>query len=143
MQVMVAAGLALAMLFAGEATAADKPFTGVFEGTGRACSGNLYIRSRTVEWNTPFSVCKRAAYDVLEKDFAGDGKRLALHRRTRSKRCAYVVIEIAKVDSVSPYAWNVTGYQSLEAFQKRVQPDWLGSPLPERLTLSCPTVLLD
>lgn len=142
MQMTAFAGLVLALLLAGETSAADKPFTGVFEGTGRACSGNLYIRSKTVEWNTPFSVCKRTTYEVLEKDFSGEGKRLALHLKTRSKRCAYVVVEATKADSVSPYAWNITGYQSLEAFQKRELPGWKHSALDERMTLSCPVVLL-
>ncbi|RQO47442.1 hypothetical protein DBV14_21230 [Variovorax sp. KBW07] len=125
------------------ALAADKPFTGYFVGNGRACTGNLYIRTKTVEWHTPFSVCKPAGYEVLEKDFTETHKRLALRLKTRSKHCGHAVIEVEQAAQVSPYAWNITGYPSLEAFQKRELPGWKHSALDERMTLSCPTVLMD
>jgi hypothetical protein len=140
MRTLTLATMLVAGALAGPAVGGERPFTGAFEGTGRACSGNLYIREKTAEWNTPFSVCKPARYELLEKDFTGEHKRIALRIKSRSKRCAYEVFE---VEQVSRYGWNANAYQTLEAFQKRAQPDWLGSPLPERLTLSCPTVLLD
>lgn len=135
--IRVATLLAAAVVAPG-APAGERSFTGVFEGTGRACSGNLYIREKTAEWNTPFSVCKPARYELLEKDFAREHKRLALRIKSRSKRCLYEVFE---VEQVSRYGWNANAYQTLEAFQKRSLPDWDNSPLPERLTLSCPVVL--
>ncbi len=140
MRALTLAAMLLAAVFVGPVAADERPFTGAFEGTGHACSGNLYIREKTAEWNTPFSVCKPARYEGLEKDFAGEHKRLALRIKSRSRRCAYEVFE---VEQVSRYGWNANAYQSLEAFQKRSQPDWQNSPLPERLTLSCPTILLD
>lgn len=139
MRALTRTALLLAAVFVDPSVAGERPFTGVFEGTGRACSGNLYIREKTAEWNTPFSVCKPARYELLEKDFTGEHKRLALRIKSRSKRCAYEVFE---VEQVSRYGWNANAYQTLEAFQKRSHPDWENSPLPERLTLSCPVVLL-
>lgn len=132
---LLAAGLSSSAL-----AAADKPFTGVFEGTGRACSGNLYIRTKTVEWNTPFSACKRTGYEVLEKDFDGEPKRLALRLKNRSKHCRYGVVEVTQA---SRYAWNATAYPSLEAFRKRALPEWSNSVLPGRMVLSCPMILLE
>ncbi|WP_198088852.1 hypothetical protein [Variovorax sp. E3] len=117
--------------------AANGAFTRVFEGTGRACSGNLYIRARTAEWNTPFSVCRPSRYEVLEKDLAREKKRLAIRLETRGRHCRYEVIEVEKV---SRYGWNANGYPSVEAFDKRALPDWENSALPERMTLSCPVI---
>ncbi|MGJ7529155.1 hypothetical protein [Variovorax sp. GB1P17] len=135
--------LLLALDLAGAAFAADRPFTGYFVGNGRACTGNLYIRTQTLEWHTPFSICKSTGYKVLEKDFTGAHKRLALQLKSRSKHCGSAVIQVEQAAGVSPYSWNVTGYPSLEAFEKRDLPEWNNSSLDERMTLSCPTVLMD
>jgi len=120
--------------------AAEVGITGVFEGTGRACTGALYLRAKTMEWNSTYSVCKSTRYKILEKNLTGDHKRLVLHLKNRSPRCRYDVVE---VEHTSGYNWNVSGYQSLEGFQKRDLPDWNNSPLPERQVLSCVMVKSD
>jgi hypothetical protein len=122
---------------AASALAADKPFTGAFSGTGRACSGGLHIRANTIEWNSSFSVCKPTGYEVLDQDASADRRRTAYRLKVPSKRCRYEVIE---VEHAGGYGWNVTGYQSLDAFKNREAPDWKNSPLPERQVLSCPMV---
>lgn len=119
------------------ATAADKAFTGTFEGTGRACSGALYVRTKTIEWNSTYSRCKPTEYDILEKQLDSDHKRVVFNLKAHKKQCRYPVIEIEHVDG---YSWNVSGYQSLEGFQKRNLPEWSNSPLPERQILSCPMI---
>jgi hypothetical protein len=123
--------------FSGAVIAADGVFTGVFEGTGRACSGALYVRAKTIEWNSTYSVCKPTRYEILEKDMADGQERLVFRLKTRSKHCRYEIIEVAHE---SGYRWNVSGYPSLEGFQKRNLPDWKNSPLPERDVLSCSMV---
>lgn len=60
----------------GTAVAAEKAFTGVFEGTGRACPGALFVRARTIEWNSSFSICKPTSYEILEKKLDNDHKRV-------------------------------------------------------------------
>ncbi|MFC5475742.1 hypothetical protein [Paraherbaspirillum soli] len=130
--------LFLLIASANAAFAADKPFTGVFGGTGRACSGGAYIRTKTIEWNSTYSICKPSRYEVLEKNLTEkDHKRIVYRLKDRSKQCRSEVIE---VEQVSRYGWNVSGYPSLEVFQKRDLPDWGNSPLPERQILSCPMV---
>lgn len=136
MQLSKAVVLGLVSL-AGVAVAADAPFTGVFNGTGRACFGALYVRTRTIEWITTYSICKPSRYEVLEKDLTGDHKRIAFRIKTRSRHCLYEVFELQQD---SRYGWSAGGYQSLEAFQKRALPDWKNSPLEERLVLWCPMV---
>jgi hypothetical protein len=120
--------------------AAGAPLTGVFSGTGRACSGGLYVRARTIEWNSSFSVCKPARYRVLEQVLAKDHGRIAFRLDARSRQCRYEVIEALQV---STYGWSVQGYRSLEAYQKRALPGWRHSALDERLVLSCPMTRLD
>ena len=130
----------LAMAGAGGAARAEAPFTAVFSGTGRACSGGLFVRTKTIEWNSSFSICKPARYSVLEKDLAGDHRRIAFRFATRSRHCLYEVVE---AEQVSRYGWDVRGYQSLESYRNRAFPGWLHSPRDDRLVLSCPMVRLD
>ncbi|WPH19414.1 hypothetical protein [Variovorax paradoxus] len=140
MQMRRAAVLAFLAL-AGTGTAiAAAPFTAVFSGTGRACSGGLYVRTQTIEWNSSFSICKPSRYSVLEKDLAVDHGRIAFRLAARSRQCRYEVIEAKQV---STYGWSVQGYPSLEAYRKRALPGWRHSPRDERMVLSCPMVRLD
>lgn len=139
MQVTKAMGLALCV-FAGGVIAADAPFTGAFSGTGRACSGGLYLRAKTVEWISTYSICKPSRYEFLAKDLTVDHQRIAVRIKTRSRQCRYEVFE---AEQVSTYGWDVRGYQSVEAYRKQDLPDWRNSALPERLSLSCPMVRLN
>jgi hypothetical protein len=131
--VVLALGVSLGTL-SSTLAAADNAFTGNFQGTGRACSGALYVRAKTIEWNSSYSICKSSPYEILEKKFDGDQERIVFRLKNRSSRCRYSVVE---VERASDYNWNVSGYQSLEGFRKRGLPEWSNSPLPERQILSC------
>ncbi|MDR2789226.1 MAG: hypothetical protein LBD06_12965 [Candidatus Accumulibacter sp.] len=48
------------------ALAADKSFTGVFSGYGRACSGGLFVRAKTIEWNSSFGIRKPTGHQALK-----------------------------------------------------------------------------
>jgi hypothetical protein len=119
----------------GTAVASDKVFTGVFQGTGRACSGALYVRAKTIEWNSTYSICNSTQYEVLEKNSDSSRERIVFRLKKPGRQCRYSIVEI---EHASAYNWNVSGYQSLEGFQKRDLLDWSNSPLPERKILSCP-----
>lgn len=126
--------LCLAML-PGVAAAADAPFTLALSGGGRACAGGLFVRTRTLEWNTSFSRCAPAPYVVLDKAAAGDQTRVVFRRLKRGEGCRYAVVEAVRLPQAG---WNVNGYPSLEAYEKRELPDWRNSPLVARQVLSCP-----
>jgi hypothetical protein len=64
-------------------------------------------------------------------------KLVAYRLKDRSKHCRFEVVEVKHADG---YVWNVAGYQTIEAFQKRELPEWDNSPLPERQVLSCPMI---
>ncbi|CAN7425196.1 hypothetical protein LJR069_003846 [Variovorax paradoxus] len=131
---------ALALLALAGTAIAAAPFTAVFSGTGRACSGGLYVRTQTIEWNSSFSICKPGRYSVLEKDLAAEHGRIVFRLMARSRQCRYEVVE---AEQISTYGWSVQGYPSLEAYQKRALPGWHHSPRDERMVLSCPMVRLD
>lgn len=123
----------------GAVLAADKPFIGVFQGGGRACSGALYVRAKTIEWHSTYSTCKPSHYEILERELDEKNPKIAYLLKERSKNCRHQVIELqlnAGYAGNPPY-WDTTGYPSLEAFQKRNLPDWKDSILPDREVLVC------
>lgn len=122
------------------AVAAAGAFTGAFHGTGRACIGALYVRANAIEWNSTYSICKSKQYEVLARSVAGEHARIAFRLKSPGGQCRYPVVE---VEHDGGYSWEITGYQSLEGFQKRDLPDWHNSPLPERQILSCPMIKVD
>ena len=132
----------MALALAGACPAlADAPFTGKFSGTGRACSGGLYVRTKTIEWNSSFSICKPTRYEVLDNELdKKEDERIVFRLQSPSRQCLYPVIEVQRL---STYIWGVQGYQSMESYRNRALPDWANSPLEERLILSCPMTRLD
>ncbi|MFC5475382.1 hypothetical protein [Paraherbaspirillum soli] len=116
------------------AIAADKPFTGRFLGNGRACSGALYVRTKTIEWHSTYSACKQSRYQIIEQDMTGKEPRIAYLLKQRSKHCQHAVIELRHYNK---QVWDANGYPSLEAYQKRDLPDWKDSLLSDREILSC------
>ena len=117
--------------------AADAAFTGVFHGTGRACSGAVYIRAKTIEWNSTYSICKPTQYEVLERNSDSEHERFIFHLKNPSRQCRYRIIE---VEHDNGYSWNVSGYQSLDGFKKKDLLNRDNSPLPESQILSCPMI---
>jgi len=125
---------ASAVLLAATCGAGEAPRTAAFQGGGRACAGGLYVRATTIEWKTTFSVCERSAFDIVEHTSAGDdATRIVYRLSNRSRSCRYEVVELTKV---SPTGWDVTGYPSLAAFERRSSADVQALAA----TLSCPMV---
>lgn len=106
------------ILFTAEAFGEEKPFTGVFEGQGRGCWGKLYVRAKTIEWNTPYSVCNKTSYSVLQSDLDSESPRIVFGLDRRSKYCRYQIIELS-FDPNYPDYWLATGYQSRKDFDSR------------------------
>jgi hypothetical protein len=129
-----AAALGVVIGLANPVSADDEALTGVFAGTGRACAGALYVHTQTIEWNSTYSLCTPTRYEILEKNRSGEPRRIVYRLKARSHRCRFEVIEL---EHASGYNWNVSGYPSLEGFQKRNLPDWVGSDLDGRQVLSC------
>ncbi|WP_207003115.1 hypothetical protein [Trinickia mobilis] len=113
---------------------AGAPLTGVFYGEGRACFGGLFVRSKTIEWNSSFSKCGPVRYEILDQDLAGEQPRIAYRLLERSKQCRSAVIALSHYDG---NVWDVKGYPSVEAYEKREVPDWKHSALPDRTVTSC------
>ena len=102
----------------GVVLAADKPFTGVFQGQGRGCWGKLYVREQSIEWNTPYSVCTKTSYTVIQNGLNLTPPHISFALDRKSKKCRYEVIELS-FDPEYPDYWQATGYQSRMDFDNR------------------------
>jgi hypothetical protein len=90
---------------------------GVFEGTGRACSGLLKITPKRMSWHTPFSPCPASAYTLMERRQKGGATQWA-YRFVRSPRsCLYKVVVLEKAVDTDDWAWNVSGFTSVKAYK--------------------------
>jgi len=125
--------IAVSLLAAQSAMAADA-LTGTFRGDGRACYGALFLRSNTIEWNASFFKCGPTRYKVIEQDLSGDHPHAAFKIEDHRKRCGLAVIEVSRY---SEFSWSVKGYQTMEAYQKREEPDWKDSADPARQVAVC------
>jgi hypothetical protein len=96
----------------------DGVLTGTFEGSGRACYGKLVVKPKTISWNTPFSSCKNAPYEILEQTTQGTERRVIYLLKKRNKGCLFSVISLHHRDSPKrDLDWEATGYLSLDDFK--------------------------
>lgn len=136
------------MSFQSFARADETLFPSRLEGSGRACSGRIYIRDHTIEWNSTFSICKPSRYETLEKNINPAHPRIVYHIKKLSKKCLYEVIELERPSSDQHSFWYATGYQSIEGFKQKDNPKWQSPDLPEKIlekrnTISCPMYIPD
>jgi hypothetical protein len=92
---------------------------GVFEGTGRACSGLLKITPKRLSWKTPFSSCPTLPFTLAERRQEDGTTRWAYRRVGAPKSCFYKVVVLEK-KLVAPdnwIAWNALGYTSMKAYK--------------------------
>jgi hypothetical protein len=113
--------------------AADAPCDGVYRSWGRTCQGSLVVRSKTIEWNSPFSVCKPSPYAVLDSELEGDERRVVYRIKKRNKACAFDVIEVFQFGDDM---WSMRGYPSVEAYERRNDDAWLAAK-EGRAPLAC------
>ena len=126
-------GCLVFVLLAGPVAAAADPFLGVYRGQGRACTGGLFLRQRTLEWNASFFRCGPVSYRRIEQD-GGARPRVALRISHPGKACRFEVVEI---HYFSEWSWTINGYPSMEAYEHRREPDWKDSVDPAREVASC------
>ncbi|GGL42601.1 hypothetical protein GCM10010983_44790 [Caulobacter rhizosphaerae] len=77
---------------------------GVFEGTGRACSGLLKITPRRLSWSPPFNPCPPTAYTLAERRQEGSVTRWAYQRVGAPKSCLYKVVVLEKAVDTDDWA---------------------------------------
>ena len=134
-----AAALALALASSAGSVAADAPCDGAYKSWGQGCYGGAYIRRDTIEWHSPWSVCKATPYEVIDSKLEGGQRRVAYKLKKLSKTCRYQVIEIAEGMNEGDY-WSINGYPTLEAYEKRGDDAWIAAA-DGRTGAWCPVVL--
>lgn len=117
---------------------ADQPFSGVFRGQGRGCWGKLHVTAKAIEWNTPYSVCNKTPFAVIQRDLHSKSPKIAFALDRKSKKCRYEVIEIS-FDPAFPDYWLASGYQSRKDFDEKTTP----SEEANLRTLSCGVKKID
>lgn len=96
----------------------ERPFTGAFQGTGRACYGGLFVRTKTLSWLTPFSQCQKLPYETIDRKEQGRQRQFAFRLKQRTKACQYEVLYLYHGDSPDPdIDWHVIGYSSLAEYE--------------------------
>ena len=132
--------IGLCLFAAGTAAAADAtPYFGKYKPWSRGCHGAAYLRAKTIEWRTTWSYCKPSAYEVIDIAPRNEPPRIAVRIKKRSKNCDFEVIELQELQiGEDPKMWDITGYPSLDAYQKRELPEWKNSVANVRRPLSCP-----
>ena len=91
---------------------------GVFEGTGRACSGLLKITPRQLSWSPPFNPCPPTAYTLAERHQEGSVTRWVYQRVGAPKSCFYKAAVLEKtVDPDGRISWNAVSFTSNKAYK--------------------------
>ncbi len=112
-----------------------RQFTGAFSGTGRACYGKLYVRTKTISWLTTFSQCQQVPYGVLEQHESGNERRFAFELKKPNKGCRFGVIYLYHRDTPNrDIDWQVIGYKSLDDYRADQAQGFKGEALT---ALSC------
>ncbi len=117
----IAVGALLAYAVAARgASSREARFTGAFSGTGRACYGRLFVRTKTVAWLTPFSQCPRTRYRIVDDERDGNARALTFALERRPKGCRYAVIHLRHHhDEPDPaIRWEVFGYATLDDYRQ-------------------------
>jgi hypothetical protein len=93
---------------------------GVFEGTGRACSGLLKITPKRLSWSPPFNPCPPTAYTLAERRQEGATTRWAYQRVGAPKSCFYKAVVLEKaVDPDGRVSWNAVSFTSMKAYKAK------------------------
>jgi hypothetical protein len=91
---------------------------GLFDGTGRACGGQLKITPKRLSWSPPFNPCPPTAYTLAERRQEGSVTRWVYQRVGAPKSCFYKAVVLEKtVDSDGRISWNAVSFTSMKAYK--------------------------
>lgn len=99
------------------AAASAQPFTGRFNGTGRACYGTLAVHVKTISWLTSFSQCQALPVELIERDENGGTLRLTYQFTRGASSCRFGVVSLMHNNSSDmDTGWQVVGYGTKSSF---------------------------
>lgn len=107
--------------------ATPRQTTEVFSGGGRACTGNLTIRDKTIDWQTPFSQCTKQPYTLIQEKDIGVNHLRVFALNKPSKKCLYQFIVLE-----TPLAGGqalASGFQTRQDYEQQDYPHGLGCPM--------------
>ena len=113
------------------------PFSGRFQGTGRACYGTLAVTAKTISWITPFSQCKSMGYELVERNSREGQMRITYRLKPGAGNCRYTVLALTHSGTVDGAGWEVTAYGSETSYRT---DKFNGYKTRSEDMLSCPLV---
>ena len=122
--------VALAVLWLGGNFAEAKTFTGHFQGEGRGCWGDIWIRTKTIQWNSDWSACY-SPYTIVKKTFADkpqnfDSILYKIERPRRSCSWKYIGMYFYLSDAPGLYSnWLAVGFPKFRDYQNFDEHIWL------------------
>ncbi len=91
---------------------------GLFDGTGRACGGQLKITPKRLSWSPPFSPCPPSTFTLAERRQKGEATRWVYRLVGAPKSCTYKVVVLEKVARPEArIAWNAYSFTSMKAYR--------------------------
>jgi len=117
------------------AVAQGLPLPARFQGTGRACDGELVIQRQTILWSTPFSVCKAASYKLQDHDGNTGRARYTYRLDQTTSACRYRVISLTH-DGNKPedIGWEVTGYGDPKSYEQDKAAGFSNAGTPDMMS---------
>ena len=137
MRIVVYTFFPICLLALPTARADTSSFTGHFQGTGRACYGTLAVQPKTISWLTPFSQCKPARYELVERDSHDGQMRMTYRLKSTAAGCRYTVLTLTHRGTADDTGWEVTGYGSEQSYRTDKAS---GYTIRSEDMLSCPLV---
>jgi len=122
-RVLRACQAGLTIYLAAAPVAQARIFTDSFQGQGEACWGNLYIRTKTIEWDTDYSMCV-GSYTIIRKTFSDTPRNFdyILYKLKHVNRtCSYPYIGLYYYDyddgpGIESH-WEVMGFSRFKLYQ--------------------------
>lgn len=117
MRTVAYASIGTCLVVATAMAAEPRPFTGRFEGTGRACYGTLAIKAKTIAWKTIFSQCKTTPFELIEQNRQDGQIRLTYRLKTIAPSCRFSILTLTHAGPSPQSGWEATGYGSRQSYE--------------------------
>jgi hypothetical protein len=99
------------------AHAQPQRLTGKFTGTGRACSGRVVVRAKTISWISSFSRCEALPYERIEQTGEAGVVRYSFRFTRNLPGCLYRYITISHHEPEgADVGWEIIGYGSERSY---------------------------
>lgn len=112
----------LCLIIATPVMAEEKLPVGVYHGNGRACSGALYIREKTMEWHATWVSCEKSPYEIIRTGQTNEGKKEYVFRiKNPDAKCKLPYFTLSHYADVTDdtQSWSFNAYKNMKDLESR------------------------